>query len=143
MIITHLKDVVCDRPLNEIESWHHFDGLRLINIKYSKKMISYKGLNMVETPPFPEKSLREAVLNAVMHNDCDSGIPIQIRIWGDRMRIADNGGHPVQLDRGGPDEGSRARACESEPGQRLLPDRFRGGLGARDPAHHGRIQLSS
>ncbi len=82
MIITHLKDVVCDRPLNEIESWHHFDGLRLINIKYSKKMILYKGLNMVETPPFPEKSLREAVLNAVMHNDYSSGIPIQIRIWG-------------------------------------------------------------
>lgn len=66
----------------------------LINIKYSKKRISYKGLNMVETPPFPEKSLREAVLNAVMHNDYGSGIPIQIRIWEDRMRIADNGGIP-------------------------------------------------
>ena len=66
----------------------------LINIKYSKKRISYKGLNMVETPPFPEKSLREAILNAVMHNDYGSGIPIQIRIWEDRMRIADNGGIP-------------------------------------------------
>ncbi len=66
----------------------------LINIKYSKKRISYKGLNMVETPPFPEKSLREAILNAVMHNDYGSGIPIQIRIWDDRMRIADNGGIP-------------------------------------------------
>ena len=49
---------------------------------------------MVETPPFPEKSLREAILNAVMHNDYGSGIPIQIRIWEDRMRIADNGGIP-------------------------------------------------
>ena len=57
----------------------------LINIKYSKKRISYEGLNMVETPPFPEKSLREAILNAVMHNDYSSGIPIQIRIWEDRM----------------------------------------------------------
>lgn len=66
----------------------------LINIKYSKRRISYKGLNMVETPPFPEKSLREAILNAVMHNDYGSGIPIQIRIWEDRMRIADNGGIP-------------------------------------------------
>lgn len=66
----------------------------LINIKYSKKRISYKGLNMVEIPPFPEKSLREAILNAVMHNDYGSGIPIQIRIWEDRMRIADNGGIP-------------------------------------------------
>ena len=66
----------------------------LINIKYSKKRISYKGLNMVETPPFPDKSLRETILNAVMHNDYGSGIPIQIRIWEDRMRIADNGGIP-------------------------------------------------
>ena len=66
----------------------------LINIKYSKKRISYMGLNMIETPPFPEKSLREAILNAVMHNDYGSGIPIQIRIWEDRMRIADNGGIP-------------------------------------------------
>ena len=29
-----------------------------------------------------------------MHNDYGSGIPIQIRIWEDRMRIADNGGIP-------------------------------------------------
>lgn len=49
---------------------------------------------MVETPPFPEKSLREAIRNAMMHNDYGSGIPIQIRIWEDRMRIADNGGIP-------------------------------------------------
>lgn len=49
---------------------------------------------MVETPPFPEKSLREAILNAVMHNDYGSRIPIQIRIWEDGMRIADNGGIP-------------------------------------------------
>ena len=49
---------------------------------------------MVETAPFPEKSLREAILNAIMHNEYGSGIPIQIRIWEDRMRIADNGGIP-------------------------------------------------
>ena len=49
---------------------------------------------MVETPPFPEKSLREAIRNAMMHNDYGSGIPIQIRIWEDRMRIAANGGIP-------------------------------------------------
>lgn len=66
----------------------------LISTKYSKKKITYEGLNMVETPPFPEKSLREAILNAVMHNDYGSGIPIQIRIWEDRMRIADSGGIP-------------------------------------------------
>jgi len=66
----------------------------LINVKYSKKKISYQGLNMVETAPFPEKSLREAILNAIMHNEYGSGIPIQIRIWEDRIRIADNGGIP-------------------------------------------------
>ena len=66
----------------------------LINTKYSKRRISYDGLNMVETPPYPDKSLREAILNAVMHNDYGSGISIQIRIWENRMRIADSGGIP-------------------------------------------------
>lgn len=66
----------------------------LINTKYSKKKISYKGLNMVETSPFPEKSLREAILNAVMHNDYGSGISIQIRVWENRIRIDDSGGIP-------------------------------------------------
>lgn len=68
----------------------------LISTKYSKKRISYKGLNMVETPPYPEISLREALLNAVMHNDYGSSIPIQIRIWENRMRIADSGGIPYE-----------------------------------------------
>lgn len=66
----------------------------LINTKYSKKKISYKGLNMVETPPFPDKSLREAILNAVMHNDYGSSISIQIRVWENRIRIDDSGGIP-------------------------------------------------
>lgn len=66
----------------------------LINTKYSKKKISYKGLNMVETPPFPDKSLREAILNAVMHNDYGSSISIQIRVWENRLRIDDSGGIP-------------------------------------------------
>ena len=66
----------------------------LINTKYSKKRISYKGLNMVETPPFPEESLREAIINAVMHNDYGSSTWIQIRVWENRIRIDDSGGIP-------------------------------------------------
>lgn len=66
----------------------------LINTKYSKKRISYKGLNMVETPPFPEESLREAIINAVMHNDYGSSTWIQIRVWENRVRIDDSGGIP-------------------------------------------------
>lgn len=66
----------------------------LISTKYCKKRISYEGLNMVETAPYPEGSLREAILNAVMHNNYGSGVPIQIRLWEDRIRISDKGGMP-------------------------------------------------
>lgn len=66
----------------------------LIGTKYSIRAISYDGLNMVERFPFPHESLREAIINAIMHNHYGSNIPIQIRIWDDRIRIADQGGIP-------------------------------------------------
>jgi ATP-dependent DNA helicase RecG len=43
--------------------------------------ISYHGIHRVETYPYPEAALREAVLNAIAHKDYSSGSPIQIKVY--------------------------------------------------------------
>ena len=52
----------------------------LLLTKYLKAMISYEGVQRVETYPVPEEALREAVLNAIAHKDYGSGIPVQISV---------------------------------------------------------------
>jgi len=49
--------------------------------KYLKAYISYEGIHRVETFLFPVQALREALLNAVVHKDYGSGIPIQISVY--------------------------------------------------------------
>jgi ATP-dependent DNA helicase RecG len=47
--------------------------------------IRYEGIQRVESYPFPRAALREALLNAVVHKDYSSGIPIQISVYDDRI----------------------------------------------------------
>ncbi len=58
--------------------------LELLHAKYLKAYISYQGLHRRETFLFPYEALREALLNAVVHKDYASGIPIQISVYDDR-----------------------------------------------------------
>ena len=62
-------------------------ALDLIYFKYLKAKVSYKGIRRVERYPFPEEALREALLNAIVHKDYSSGIPIQIKIFDNRIFI--------------------------------------------------------
>ncbi|HFA50374.1 MAG TPA: HTH domain-containing protein [Bacteroidetes bacterium] len=57
----------------------------LLLTKYLKAEISYEGLQRVETYPFPEEALREALLNAVAHKDYSSGNPIQISVYENKI----------------------------------------------------------
>lgn len=66
----------------------------LLLTKYLKAMISYEGIQRVETYPIPPEALREAVMNAITHKDSGSGIPIQISVFEDRIRIWNNGQLP-------------------------------------------------
>ena len=59
--------------------------MELLLTKYLKAFISYKGLYRVETYPVPESALREALLNAVIHRDYNTGSPIQIRVYEDKI----------------------------------------------------------
>ena len=61
--------------------------LDLLLTKYLSAYISYEGISRVERYPYPVLALREALLNAIAHKDYSSGIPIQIRVYRDKLAI--------------------------------------------------------
>lgn len=70
-------------------------ALDLIYFKYLKAKIRYEnGLHRVEKFPFPREALRELILNALVHKDYSSGIPVQISVSDDRLYIANVGSLP-------------------------------------------------
>jgi len=62
----------------------------LIYTKYLKAAITYEHDVRVETYPFPREGVREAIYNALGHNNYAASIPIQIRIEDDAMYISNN-----------------------------------------------------
>lgn len=62
----------------------------LIYTKYLKAAITYEHDVRVETYPFPREGVREAVYNALGHNNYAASIPIQIRIEDDAMYISNS-----------------------------------------------------
>ena len=66
----------------------------LLITKYLKAQITYKGVQRKETFPVPVGALREAVLNAIVHKDYSSGIPIQISVYEDKLIIWNEGELP-------------------------------------------------
>lgn len=61
--------------------------LDLLLTKYMKAYIHYEGITRVERFLFPPEALRELLLNALVHRDYGSGVPIQIRVYEDQLRI--------------------------------------------------------
>ena len=63
------------------------ETIDVIMKKYLKARISYEGIHRIERYPFPEEALREAVLNAIVHKDYSRQIPIQIRVYANKIMI--------------------------------------------------------
>jgi ATP-dependent DNA helicase RecG len=85
----------------------------LVYLKYFKGIISYEGLQRIETYPIPRQAFREAILNAIIHRDYSTGNPIHIHVYPEtntlpkqhtlpfRARYVDSGlVFPVRTDRG-------------------------------------------
>ena len=69
--------------------------LDLIYFKYLKAKIRYEnGEQRVEKFPFPREALRELILNALVHKDYASFIPIQISVSDDKLYVANVGTLP-------------------------------------------------
>lgn len=62
----------------------------LIFTKYLKGIISYEGITRVENYPYPREAIREAVLNAIAHKNYAALIPIQIRVYDDKIIISND-----------------------------------------------------
>ncbi|MDR3069602.1 MAG: putative DNA binding domain-containing protein [Propionibacteriaceae bacterium] len=62
--------------------------------KYFKGLISYDRLQRIETFPVPIAACREAVLNAIVHRDYGTGVPIQIKVFPDEVIIYNVGQLP-------------------------------------------------
>ena len=64
--------------------------VELVYLKYMKAKISTK-VARIERYFVPEAALREALLNALCHKQYQSGVPIQISVYEDRLYIANCG----------------------------------------------------
>jgi ATP-dependent DNA helicase RecG len=68
--------------------------METVYLNYFKGIISYKGIQRIETYPVPHAAFREAVTNAIVHRDYGSGIPIQIKVFPDKAIIYNDGRLP-------------------------------------------------
>lgn len=66
----------------------------LLFTKYIKAIISYDGINRVETYEYPKDAVREALLNAIAHKDYSGGVPIQISVYFNKIFIWNEGQLP-------------------------------------------------
>ncbi len=66
-----------------------------IYLKFFHQAIHYEGIYRVETYPVPRRALREAITNAVLHNDFSYPDPIQISVCSDRITIFNQGRLPL------------------------------------------------
>ena len=59
----------------------------LLCTKYMKAVITYEGIQRIETLPMPKEALREALLNACINKDYAESSPIQIRVYENKLEI--------------------------------------------------------
>lgn len=87
------QDEIHGNLFNQIEK-----TIDLIFTKYTKAIISYEGINRIETFEYPKEAVREALLNAISHKDYSRGYPIQISVYNDRLMIWNSGELPENWD---------------------------------------------
>lgn len=67
----------------------------LLTTKYMFRQISYNGIVRIEKLVYPEPAIREAMMNAIVHNEYSSHIPIQVKVSGEGLTIYNEGGLPA------------------------------------------------
>lgn len=70
----------------------------LLYTKYLKALISYKGIQQIQNFMWPREGFREVLLNAMNHKAYETGIPIQIRVYEDKIVIWNAGTWPDIID---------------------------------------------
>ena len=66
---------------------------RVIDLLYTKYLtaeISYDNITRIEHYPFPKDAVREAIFNALIHQDFSVGVPVQISVYSDKLYISND-----------------------------------------------------
>jgi ATP-dependent DNA helicase RecG len=66
----------------------------LLYTKYLKGIIHYEGIQRVDRYPVAQESMREAILNAILHKDNMQYTPVQIKVFPDSVFIFNAGQLP-------------------------------------------------
>ena len=69
----------------------------LVYTKYLKALISYDGLQRIETFMTPKEAFHEVILNAICHKLYESGNPIQISVYEDKIIVFNQGYWPEDI----------------------------------------------
>jgi len=83
------QDVIEGNLFNQVEK-----TMDLLLTKYLKALISYEGISRIERYDYDTNALREIIHNAIVHNDYSRNVPIQIRVYHDKIRISNVGSLP-------------------------------------------------
>ena len=86
----------------------------LIKTKYTTYSFEYSETSRLEHSPFPEKAIREALLNAIAHKDYSDATPVQISIYPDHIVFW----NPGRL----PDQWTTSHLTEKHPSIPFNPD---------------------
>lgn len=70
----------------------------LVYTKYLKALTSYEGLQRLETYMTSREAFREIILNAINHKLYESGNPVQISVYDDRIVVFNQGKWPEDID---------------------------------------------
>ena len=65
--------------------------------KFLIKPITFEGIQRVEKSPYPIDTLREVLLNALVHRRYQSGVHVQIRVYPDRLVCWNDGPLPEEI----------------------------------------------
>ena len=81
------------RYQDEIHGSLMMQAERTIDLLYTKYLIaeiSYDNITRIEHYPYPKDAVREAVFNALIHQDFAAGIPVQISVYNDKLYISND-----------------------------------------------------
>lgn len=71
------------------------EAVDLVYTKYMRPLISYDGLQRKENYFWPREAFREVLLNAVNNKEYQTGNPIQVKVYNDRITVFNEGHWPV------------------------------------------------
>ena len=81
------------RYQDEIHGSLMMQAERTIDLLYTKYLIaeiSYDNITRIEHYPYPKDAVREAIFNALIHQDFSAGIPVQISVYSDKLYISND-----------------------------------------------------